>query len=204
MLRRTVVCSLLASIVSACSGDHHDEDGNPALADVVIVGDASDEALTVMLVLTAKDVPSEHVSFVAPEAGATLSKATPATIEFQRASAHNQRRLSEPTPFRSLDAHQRFLADLKGLLRPLGVAHAHGAPFNGTGYFLVFTDAAKHTALRVFTDQTSYTPDASAWSALAAGTQPITLTVTSAIFEENAVLADGGPFTAGSVQFSVE
>jgi len=209
MLRTLVACALLASTTIACSDDHDHEDENETLADVVFVGATTDEALAVMLDKPAKDVPGEYVTFISPDAGATLSKDTPVAVEFQPPSAQHTPRAPEQAPFPvrtpqpNLSAKQRVLAGLNWLVHPIGVAHAHGAPFNGSGYFLVFADASKKTSLRVFTDQTSYTPTATEWAGLAAGQQPITISLTSATFEDNAVPADGGPFIGGTVEFSV-
>ncbi|MFZ5895607.1 MAG: hypothetical protein ACOY0T_31410 [Myxococcota bacterium] len=201
MSTRLLLSALLACGTFACSSDHHDDE-NPAFADVAFVGGTTDEALEQLLDAARKDVPSEYVTFLSPAASATLSKDTPTNFQFQGASA------KLPSP--SLNRHtmpmfrqRSALEELEALLTPIGVAHAHGTPFNGTAYLLVFDDAAKSTRLRVFTSQTSYTPDASAWAGLAAGEQPITLSVTSATFESNAVLSDGGPFVGGTLSFSV-
>jgi len=203
MLHRMVACALLASATFACSDDHDHDEENPSLADVVYVGGTTDEALAVMLDKPAKDVASEYVTFISPDSGAALSKDTPVAVEFQPASAQHTPRVPERAPFPGLSAKQRVLAGLNWLVHPIGIAHAHGEPFNGNGYFLVFADASKKNYLRVFTDQTSYTPTATAWAGLAAGQQPITVSLTTATFEENAVPADGGPFIGGSVEFSV-
>lgn len=200
MLSRVVAMTCLAALPVACSSDHHDEEENPALSDVVYVGGTTDEALEVMLDATAKDVAAQHVTFVSPEASATLSKDTPVAIEFQAASAKNERPRAPSFPS---SARRSFFSELREFLTPIGVAHAHGAPFNGTAYFLVFEDAYHSARLRVFTNQVSYTATASEWGELASGQQPIRVNVTSATFEENAVLADGGPFTAGTLEFSV-
>jgi hypothetical protein len=198
MLSRALACACVFALPLACSSDHHDERDNPALSDVVYVG-TSDEALEVMLDAAPKDVASQHVTFISPEASATLSKDSPATIEFQAPSANNQRfeAPSSGAPGRS------FIGELKQLLTPIGVAYAHGTPFNGTAYFLVFEDAYRSARLRVFTNQTAYTPTSTEWAALANGPQPIRVSVTSATFEENAVLADGGPFVAGALEFGI-
>jgi hypothetical protein len=199
MLSRAVACACVFAFSLACSSDHHDEEDNPALSDVIYVGGTTDEALEVMLDAAPKDVASQHVTFISPEASATLSKDTPATIEFHAPSAKNQR--FEP-PWSGVP-ERSFIAELKQLLTPIGVAYAHGTPFNGTAYFLVFEDAYRSARLRVFTNQSAYTPTSTEWAALAGGPQPIRVSVTSATFEENAVLADGGPFVAGALEFSI-
>ncbi|HET9932096.1 MAG TPA: hypothetical protein VFQ35_15440 [Polyangiaceae bacterium] len=202
MTSRVLAFALAWAFCCGCSSDHHADDENPSLSDVVFVGGTTDEALSVMLDATPKDVASERVTFVSPEPSATLSKAAPVAIQFQGAHARLQAPVDE-RPAQRPSLARRALWDLEQLLKPIGVAHAHGAPFNGTGYFLVFEDAAHQSRLRVFTDQTAYTPDSAGWGAIAAGQQPIKLSVTSAVFEENAVLGDGGPFAAGSIEFSV-
>jgi hypothetical protein len=90
------------------------------------------------------------------------------------------------------------------LVGPIRVAHAHGTPFSGFGYFLTLDGADGTSVLRVFTDTTSYTPDAPAWAAFADAAQPLTLSVVTAIFEENEIPDGAGPYLGGSVDFSVE
>lgn len=201
MWRRFLAYALASACCIGCSSSHHDHDETASLGDVVFVGGTTDEALSVMLDSTAKDVASERVTFVSPAPAAELSKDAPVTVEFQTARAE---RLRPPARLPFVPSPpQRALWDLKQLLAPIRVAHAHGTPFNGTGYFLVFADASGMARLRVFTAQTAYTPDEAAWRGLAIGRQPIALRITSATFEENAVLVDGGPFAAGSIEFSV-
>jgi len=83
-------------------------------------------------------------------------------------------------------------------------AAAHGVPFNGTGYFLVVSDASSRQLLRVFTDETSYTPDASRWGYLASSQQPLTLSITWAQFEENDIPVNSGPFVGGTLPLTIE
>jgi hypothetical protein len=101
-------------------------------------------------------------------------------------------------------AWQRPLREILKLLGPPRVAHAHGAPFNGNGYFLQFLDADDEPLVQVFTSKTNYAPDADHWQTLLEAKQPLTLKVTSAFFENNDIPSDGGPYQGGSFEFSIE
>jgi len=172
----------------------------------VYVGAVTDEALNRMLDLSASDVASHHVVLDTPAEGAVLPKDTPASFSFHPVSASG-RLLDRPRHERFAGARPRArgpLLQLWGSLQLEGVAFAHGTPFNGTAYLLDFIDASSQIELRVFTDQTSYTPDAASWARLAAAPKPLSLVVTSAIFEENEIAVDDGPFVGGTVHFDIE
>ena len=81
-------------------------------------------------------------------------------------------------------------------------AFAHGAPFNGTAFYLVFSTDQDEQILRVFTNATSYTPDEAAWEKLSAAEGTIKLEIMSAIFENNLLTSDGGPYDGSSITLS--
>jgi hypothetical protein len=73
-------------------------------------------------------------------------------------------------------------------------ALAHGTPINGRAYLFVFSTVDDPALLRVFTTSPDYIPDDAALAKLHAVTDKIEVEVTNAIFEENRIPADAGPF----------
>ena len=206
MLRHRTFAIASLVIAAACSDDTKQptpDSGADELADVVYVGEATDEALERLLDVAAKDDPAQYVVIDAPDLSAPLAADTPPTFEYHLAS----QALHVPAPREAepaAPAWQRPLREVLKLLGPPRVAYAHGAPLNGTGYFLELDDARGNTVLRVFTDKNSYAPDAATWKSLAQAPQPLTLEITSAFFEDNDIPADGGPFVGGSFELSIE
>jgi hypothetical protein len=81
-------------------------------------------------------------------------------------------------------------------------AHAHGTPIDGRAYFLVFRTEENPRLLRVFTTRLDYTPSAEAWAKLSGeGGGPITVEITGAIFEQNRIPQDGGPWLGETLSF---
>jgi hypothetical protein len=194
-----------ACFLAACSSSTPSAQDPPELPQVIYAGATTDEALTRMLALAAEDVSTQHLLIDSPAPGASLPASESITLSFQQAAAT----LRIPASNRQRNARGRAetrspLTRFMAWLSPLGVAHAHGAPFNGVGYYLVLSDAAHQQKLRVFSDRRSYTIETPLGTALQAAKQPLTLTITKAVFEENEVTENGGPFLAGSVDFRVE
>jgi hypothetical protein len=195
----------LAVLISACSSDDEpaNEPDDSSIEDVVYVA-GTDEAVEHLLDRTPKDVASQRLVIESPEDGATLSAGAPPTISYRYAADgkllldRQQGRYVRPS------WTERALTDLRNLFGPERLAHAHGTPFTGVGYFLELEDADGNHVLRVFTDQTSYTPESATWLGLAAVSQPLTLTIVSAAFEENEIPASGGPFVGASIELRVE
>lgn len=196
MASRALVAAAAAACLVGCAGGDDATlmpPGDPPV--LVYVGAATDEALARLLDQAAKEDAAHRLLVDTPAAGARLDADTPVTITFSSAdTAAVAPRLRRPGRGPSV------LAELFALFGPERRAHAHGTPFNGTGYLLQIDDAAKRVRLRVFTDQTSYTPPADLYAQLAAAApQPLTLTITWAAFEANAIPADGGPFLGATV-----
>lgn len=80
----------------------------------------------------------------------------------------------------------------------------HGDPVNGRAFRLTFRGADGAVALEVFTLLESYTPTAEAWTDVAAATDPVSVELVSAIFENNRVSQDGGPFVGDTLSLTVE
>jgi hypothetical protein len=74
---------------------------------------------------------------------------------------------------------------------------------NGRAYFLEVTTKGGAAVARVFTTLLEYTPDDAVWSAMKASGEPLTATIVSAIFENNRIAEDGGPFAGQPASFSV-
>jgi hypothetical protein len=194
---RLCVVTVLSSALlyaGACSSSAPDESPPPVnedLSDVIYVGTATDEGL--LLLLAAKPVtkPESAPRVLVPVDGDTLGAATAFEYaigaESDRRDFRGQRRGSSP-----------WLE----LLGPVRAAHAHGDPMNGPGFLLVFTSSGGERLLRVFTQETSYTPGAAEWARLVAAQGPVTFNVTLAIYDQGRITTNGGPFPGASVSFT--
>jgi hypothetical protein len=168
----------------------------PDIEGVIYGGGASDEALSAMLILETKADGAQGVVVDAPAAGATLPKDVPPTISWHVGGASVRREVLQEK--RSASVVDR----LGGWFGPRE-ASAHGAPVNGRAYLLVFSTPSNPEVVRVFTTELEYTFDAASWTKIALENAPVTLAITNAIFEENRVAQDGGPFVGEPVTFSV-
>jgi len=203
---------ILVLLLSACSSepsdstDHHSPGGEQDLANVIYVGGVTDEALVRLLDGTPKQDARQAVIIDSPDLSAPLPKDSPATLEFHLAGQQTLRApgLPRAPAASSCPMWQRSFHQFLRLLAPEGVAHAHGAAYNGPAYYLVITGADSKPILQVFTAGTSFTPEAVDWQHLAEAPQPLTLEITSAFFEENTIHADGGPFEGGTFSFRIE
>jgi len=210
MLRRRTFTIVSLALVVACSEDDAGKPSGsgttpPDLTGVIYAGGTTDEALERLADTKAKDDPKQYVVVDAPDLSAPLAADAPATFEFHLATQASRLPSPRPAPKgEPAPVWRRPLKELLALLGPPRVAFAHGTPFNGTGYFLEYHDASGRAVLRVFTAKQSYTPDAEAWQSLARASQPITLDITSAFFEDNDIPADGGPFIGGSFGLTIE
>ncbi|WP_437943174.1 hypothetical protein WMF27_28830 [Sorangium sp. So ce281] len=223
-LSRALLVPALAALASAamytgaCGHSYDHTSGgtasDPSLSDVIFEGGATDEALEALLAVEPKDEPSQGTVFDAPEDGAMLPGDAAPTLTFHVAGAA-QRTAPRAAPTLRLAAAAApgarelaapgasIVAELGALLGPARAAWAHGTPINGRAYFLVFTTAERELLLRVFTTKLSYTPDAAAWDKLRAAGGPITVSVISALFENNRIVQGGGPFTGAPVTFTL-
>jgi hypothetical protein len=208
--RRRFFAALTLLAAAACSSKSADKPAAestrvPDLDEVVYVNATTDEALDRLLNTTAKDDPKQYVLLDSPDVAAPVSANAPATFAFHPASnaANAPVRPARPEQ-KAPPVWRRPLRELLQLLGPPREAFAHGAAFNGTGYFLEFIDAGGKPVHQAFTDLTSYTPEADAWQDLVEAEQPLTLRISSAFFEDNMIPSDGGPFVGGSFQFSIE
>lgn len=157
---------------------------DPDIEGVIYEGTATDEALLAMLRLTAKNDPAQSAVVDAPKDASVVPSNTPITVDWHIGSGF-------------AGSIQRTLSDW---LSPKS-AYAHGAPVNGRAYLLIFATKTNPNAVRVFTTNLSYTFDAATFGKLVG--EDVTLSITNAIFEDNRVAVDGGPFVGESIAFSV-
>lgn len=102
-----------------------------------------------------------------------------------------------PTLLRLASEARALVGPLADLVGPPRAAHAHGDPLTGTATFLVFSTKSDPKLVRVFTDQTSFTPGQETWDTLAAAGEEITLSLIAADFDANRI-ADGGDPVQGT------
>jgi len=207
------------AICVACSAGAPDEGGSEHanldddLADVAYQGKVTDEAL--MRLLDRTPQPEQpQLSICVPQAGAAVTGEAPIEFSFSAsgcafAPRMKRRGVAAPNPNRHADnastraVEEPVLSVLLGALAPIGVAHAHGAPFNGTGYYLRVVDAAGVVSMQAFTDATTYTPNQAQWTRMIESTGPLRLEIVWAEFDNNEV-AGNGPFEALPVAFRLE
>lgn len=96
-----------------------------------------------------------------------------------------------------------WMGPLAELVGPPRAAHAHGDPLNGTATWLVFSTKSDPKLVRVFTDQTSFTPGQETWDALAAAGEEITLSLIAADFEDNRIADGGDPVQGTKLTFTI-
>jgi hypothetical protein len=201
---------LLVLLLASCSSnssdstDHHEPAGEQNIDDVIYVGEVTDEALVRLLDGTPKNDPRQAVIIDSPDLSVPLSKDSPATLQFHLASQASRAPLLQGPSAPPRPGWQRSLHEFLRLLAPEGVAHAHGAAYNGPAYYLVITGADSKQVLKVFTPKTSFTPEALDWQHLAEAPQPLRLEITSAFFDANSIGQDGGPFVGGTFSIRIE
>ena len=196
-----LVLALSAPLASGCGDDGGGAGGAGSTADVVFEADATDEALDAMLAAADVDDPTQAARLVQPAAGATLDAATPAAFSW---TVGLEARVAPPRApgLQGLPSPSAW-AELAALLGPVREAHAHGTPVNGRGYLLVVVDAEGATVHRVFSLAFEHTPSAEAWAQLAAAPQPLRASVRSAIFENDRVASDGGPWQGPAIELTI-
>lgn len=195
-----VVAASTVLYSGACSSDedsHEEDEANPALADVVYEGGTNDEALEALLAGTPVEDAAKGASLTSPAEGASVPSSPPHTFTWSSTTARLEGGAVSPAN-RALD---HWLQDLFAGERS---ALAHGNPVNGRAYFVVFSTSGDDKVLRVFTTSTSYTPDEAAWEKLVSAGGLITASITTGVYDNNAVASDGGPFTAPSATFTVD
>ena len=197
------------AVGGACVSEEPEQTVDPALADVVFEGSATPGALASLLDATPipdvslapyiSDPPnnavlkaSERPLFAWSPDGMTATLApAPASPPALLVPLENKRSGALPA----------WLADLVG---PERTAFAATPALTGKGYFLLFSTDSIPRLLRVFTTETTYTPDAKAWKTLVDAGTWTKLIVVSARFWQDERLVGTGPFVGSPILFCIE
>jgi hypothetical protein len=180
---------------AACSHSHATPAPTaPNISDVALESAATDEALLAML--AAAPLTSQRVAVLAPVEG-SVPRST--VLTFSWSEPQTAIRLS-PAVQPSVQSAPTMWWEQFALE---GTAHAHGTPTSGFAYFLVVTGSADAPLLRVFTTKKQYEPTADQWVKLLAAKGAMRAQVTAAFFEDNRVVAGGGPFASPPVNFTI-
>ena len=202
--RLAILLPLATASLYACD---HDEVAVPAgYDDVIYGGGATDEAFAAFLTAVESAPPANNPgqapALTAP-ADVELSASTIPTFSWSLGSSA---RLTPPAPPALLRAEPReesWVAPLAALLGPVRAAHAHGTPYTGFATYLIVSSDANPKLARVFTGETSWTPDASVWARITAAKAPITVELQGAQFVDNRIDMDGGPFQGSKNTFTI-
>ena len=142
---------------------------------------------------TASDAQAPAVD--APTEGQALPSATPFTFSW-----HPQGLAFRIEPAPATRAF-RWSDDITRWQTLLPAAEAHCAPFGGVAYALIFK-AGGQTVLRAETANTTFTPDADAWTRLRNAHGTLSLDIEAARFSGNAV-TEGPVITATARTFTI-
>lgn len=188
------------------------------LGDVVFGGAATDEALVSLgSALDAKDPVTDPAR--APVLDTPTGPVVPASPipefswHFGEAASRLRPLPGEPGPaslrFAAAPSQVRrplpgsWVSPLLDLVGPPRAAHAHGDPLNGTATFVVFSTKDDPKLLRVFTDQTSFTPGQDLWDKLVEAKAEITVSLVAADFESNRIADGGEPVQGTKLSFTI-
>lgn len=172
---------------AGCKDDEHEHAEGTSGA--VFAGTATDEGLTAFDAATPTTDASKAPVLTAPQAGAKVPSATPVAFTWK----------ASPTALRPIPAPHYRGASPFGAMRE---AHAHGNPMNGKAYLLTLKSGGSVVG-RVFTTNTTYTPDDALWSKLKTA-KAIEATLASASYDNNNIVQGSGPFVAPAVAFTIE
>jgi hypothetical protein len=186
----------LVASYAGCSSSTPSTGPNPAYADVIFQGAATQGALTSLLAVKAADDPALAAYFDNPM---DLSENPPSpilTFTWHDGQAAAMRLLPPSAP------KATFVGVLSDLLGERS-AHAEGPTMTGPGYLLAFSTLETNQELfRVFTSTKSFTPDAASWAKVATGNWTV-LQITSATFAGDAVATNGGPYGGQVIKFCI-
>jgi hypothetical protein len=182
----------------ACSSDDSEsvptDEGNPELADVLYEGGTTDEALEALLDAEPIDDPAKAAVLTWPGDGDEMPRSPIIKFCWNGGTAG-----AELGPALRSRPASPWYREIVGSER---AAEAHGAPLNGKAYFVVFSTPSNDKLVRVFTTATEFLPDETTWEKIVSAEEPITVTITTAIFDDNLLASDGGPFAGTPVTFT--
>ena len=150
--------------------------GDALDADIIREGNTTSAALNEFLGTPPDDWPWAGGQFVTPQDQAVLAAGTAQAFTWMADSTE------PPNPADTLSPGQQ----------------------QGQAFMLVFSTPDNAKVLRVFTSLTAYTPDAVAWAKLVALSGPITLSITSATYENDQLTRDGGPHSGQTMTFTIQ
>lgn len=172
---------------AGCKEDEHEHGGGTS--DAIFAGTATDEGLSTFDAAPATTDATKAPALTAPQAGAKVPAATPVAFTWK----------ATPTALLPRTA-PRY--EGSSPLSPMRAAHAHGNPMNGKAYLLTLRSGGSVVA-RVFTTNTTFTPDDATWTKLKTA-KAIEATLASASFDNNNLVPGSGPFVAPPVAFTIE
>lgn len=182
-------------------------------ADVVYGGGATDEALVSLGSALDKAAPLEdpaRAPVLDTPTGSELPKSPIPEFSWHFGEAASFSPAAPPGRVPSLLAltttpprAREWASPLLELVGPARAAHAHGDPLNGTATFIVFSTKSDDKLVRIFTDQTSFTPGQDIWDELAAANAEITVSLVAADFDNNRIADGGAPVQGTRLTFTI-
>ncbi len=196
------------AVGAACVSEEPTETVDPALADVVFQGGATPGALASLLDATPVPDVSLAPYISDPPNNAVLKASETPTFRWAPDGVTATRAPipdSPPSLLPPLETRPpRTLAGWLAAVAGERTAYAAQPTLTGKGYFLLFSTDSTPRLLRVFTTETSYTPDAKAWKTLVDTGVWTKLIVVSARFWKDHMFAETGPFVGSPVLFCIE
>jgi hypothetical protein len=178
---------------AGCKEDEHSHGTGPT--DAIYAGSATDEGLAAFDAATPTTDASKAPALTSPTAGQKVPAATPIAFNW-KASPTALLRSPASSPVRA----PRY--EGSSPFGPMRDAHAHGSPMNGKAYLLTLRSNG-NAIVRVFTTNTTYTPDDATWTKLEEA-KSIEAVLATASFDQNNILQGSGPFVAPGVAFTIE
>jgi hypothetical protein len=180
--------AVVASYVPlACGDDEHSHSSGPT--DAIYLGNATDEGLAAFDAATPTTDAAKAPALTSPTAGQKVPAATPIAFNWKET----------PTALLPRSAPRYGGSSPFGAMR---AAHAHGNPMNGRAYLLALRSNGS-TVVRVFTTNTTYTPDDAAWTKLK-NAKSIEAVLATVSYDNNNIVQGSGPFVAPGVAFTIE
>ncbi len=191
----------LAACGDTTTPDIVDEDPT---ADVIYDGGANDEALDVLLAATLVDDVDQAAHVIAPTMEAPLSRTEAPEFSWQVGAPTAKATPNGSPPDRATDKRQRSLSSPPAMASWLiSSAHAHGAPVNGRAYLLVIEDERGDVVYRVFTTNLKHLVPSAIWADITAGSETMTVSILHAVFTNDAIADNGGPWLGPSVRYTL-
>lgn len=171
--------------------------GAAAGASTLYEGGVTDESLDSIKGVAAKVDDARAAAITAPGEGQTLAASTPFTFTWSGGLSRAPSAPSSPA------APPSRWVELRKLLTPINVAHAHGTPYSGVAYLLTLSTSSG-AVVEVHTSKTTYTPDQATWSLLSGAGSPITAQLVTARLQNNLLSGDGPFLSSNKPTFSVK